>query len=109
MLLKEIMKSLQDLGAVCNIKRPRFEFRSRLNVPLKICIKSSYQAYNQFQLKERGYTNIDALDGSKGMLEKAKEKNIYQNLIHTLLGPHPIDGIEKGDFLLVSNKSFVTA
>ena len=52
-----------------------------------------------FQLKERGYTNIDALDGSKGMLEKAKEKNIYQNLIHTLLGPQPIDGIAKGDFL----------
>ena len=71
---------------------------------MKICdfclilTSSSYQVCNQFQLKERGYTNIDELDGSKGMMEKATEKNIYQNLTHALLGPHPIDGIEKGYF-----------
>ena len=30
------------------------------------------------------------------MLEKAKEKGIYKNYIHALLGPNPIEGVEKG-------------
>ncbi|XP_022249956.1 uncharacterized protein LOC106466274 isoform X2 [Limulus polyphemus] len=33
-----------------------------------------------------GYTCIDALDGSEGMLEAARKKNIYRNLFQFLLG-----------------------
>ena len=51
----------------------------------------------EFQLTERGYTNIDALDGSRGMLEKAKEKGIYKDYIHAWLGPEPIEDLENGD------------
>ncbi|XP_013788851.1 uncharacterized protein LOC106472740 [Limulus polyphemus] len=36
-------------------------------------------------LQKHGYTNIDALDGSEQMLEIAKTKNIYHNLIHIIL------------------------
>ncbi|XP_076348458.1 uncharacterized protein LOC143246121 [Tachypleus tridentatus] len=36
-------------------------------------------------LKQHGYNNIDALDGSEGMLKIAKTKNIYQNFIHLIL------------------------
>ena len=58
---------------------------------------SIVQADCILQLKERGYSNIDALDGSVGMLEQAKEKGMYKNCILALLGPHPIEGIEKGN------------
>ena len=54
------------------------------------------KTFNLFQLKERGYGNIDALDGSKGMLEKAAEKGIYKNYIHALVGPQPVEGVEQG-------------
>lgn len=33
------------------------------------------------RLKEHGYTNIDALDISQDMLNVAKEKKLYQNLV----------------------------
>ncbi|XP_022258235.1 uncharacterized protein LOC111089644 [Limulus polyphemus] len=36
-------------------------------------------------LKQHGYNNIDALDGSKEMLKIAKTKNLYDNLIHLIL------------------------
>ena len=48
------------------------------------------------QLKKRGYTNIDALDGSEEMLKQAKTKGIYKNFYKAYLGPSPIEGIEKG-------------
>ena len=31
------------------------------------------------QLVSHGFSNIDALDGSQAMLDKAREKNIYQH------------------------------
>ena len=49
-------------------------------------------------MKERGYTNIDALDASRGMLEQAKAKNIYKNYIHAWLGAKPIEGIANSMF-----------
>ena len=49
----------------------------------------------KFQLKERGYTYVDALDGSEGMLNQAKAKGIYKNYIHAFVGPQTIVGIEK--------------
>ena len=33
------------------------------------------------QLRELGFTQIDALDGSEGMLEVARQKNLYQKYI----------------------------
>ena len=53
----------------------------------------------QFQLKTRGYTNIDALDASQGMLGKEKEKRIYKNYIQALLCPETVEGIEKGLYM----------
>ena len=49
------------------------------------------------QLKEKGYTNVDALDGSTGMIEYAKSRNIYKQYIRALLGPQPIERIPKGN------------
>ena len=46
-----------------------------------------------------GYTNIDALDGSMGMIEYAKSKDIYKHYIHALLGPQPIEGIKEGKYV----------
>lgn len=33
------------------------------------------------ELKKHGFTNIDAIDVSQGMLDKAREKNVYKNYI----------------------------
>ena len=60
---------------------------------------SSLFYVNLFQLKERGYGNIDALDGSKGMLAKAKTKEIYKNHIHALVGSQPLREVKKGGLL----------
>lgn len=40
-------------------------------------------------LKEFGFTNIDALDGSKEMLDIAKEKNLYKNYHCEMLTDKP--------------------
>ena len=40
----------------------------------------------QFQLKEAGFTNIDALDASEEMLEMAKKKGVYKNLMCATVG-----------------------
>ncbi len=52
-----------------------------------------------FQLKKRGYTNIDALDGSEEMLKIAKTKGVYKNFYKAYLGPSPIGDIEKGNHI----------
>ncbi|XP_013790302.1 uncharacterized protein LOC106474158 [Limulus polyphemus] len=53
-------------------------------------------------LKQRGYNNIDALDGSEGMLKIAKTKNIYQNFIHLILkGGVRIPNIENDTYSAV--------
>jgi len=38
-------------------------------------------------LKKEGYNNIDGLDASPKMLEVAKEKNCYKNLINSIVSP----------------------
>lgn len=43
------------------------------------------------ELQKRGFLNLDALDGSQEMLERAKTKNIYGQLICDLLGPNRLD------------------
>ena len=49
----------------------------------------------KFQLKERGYTYVDALDGSEGMLNQAKAKGIYK-IISMLLWDHiPLQELRK--------------
>ena len=43
------------------------------------------------QLKECGYTHIDALDGSEEMLGKAEQLGIYDKCVHAWVGgPHKI-------------------
>ena len=65
---------------------------------LEFYFGSSFTVHSlfKFQLKKRGYTRVDALDGSEGMLRQAKVKGIYNNYIHAFVGPQPIAGIEKG-------------
>lgn len=38
-------------------------------------------------LRAAGYTTVDALDASVGMLERAREKGIYRKLVEAFLGP----------------------
>ena len=52
-------------------------------------------------MQQRGYTNIDALDGSEEMLKVAEKKNVYKNLYTRFLGPEPIKGIEKSKFVIL--------
>lgn len=51
------------------------------------------------QLVENGYHNMDALDGSKSMLDIAKGKNIYEKLVCATIGTKPIEAIETSWFL----------
>ncbi len=39
-----------------------------------------------FQLKEQGFSNINALDPSKEMLQQAREKQVYDQLFCDFLG-----------------------
>ncbi|XP_013386794.1 methyltransferase-like protein 27 [Lingula anatina] len=43
------------------------------------------------ELKKNGFQNIDALDASAEMLEKAKEKKLYNNVICDFMGPNRLD------------------
>ncbi|XP_077996307.1 methyltransferase-like protein 27 [Glandiceps talaboti] len=45
-----------------------------------------------------GYTNIDAIDLSQGLLDKAKEKGIYKKLICAKLGTGPTDGVNEDTY-----------
>lgn len=59
------------------------------------------------QLQEMGYTNIDAVDASQNMLDKAREKNIYKHLACARVGKEQLqiangmykDKVTKGDLL----------
>lgn len=49
-------------------------------------VKATFCYWNNFanfylQLKKHGFQHIDALDPSQGMLDKAKEKNLYERYI----------------------------
>ncbi|CAH1268986.1 WBSCR27 [Branchiostoma lanceolatum] len=46
------------------------------------------------ELVKKGFTNIDAVDGSQKMLDLAEKKQIYRRLICDFVGPNPLD-IEK--------------
>ena len=67
----------------------------------KIHNRPKFQNF-KFQLTERGYNNIDAIDGSEGMLGKAKEKGVYKNCITAILGPASIQGIKRGQWPVLS-------
>ncbi|CAH1240819.1 WBSCR27 [Branchiostoma lanceolatum] len=43
------------------------------------------------ELVKKGFTNIDAVDGSQGMLDLAEKKQIYRRLICDFVGPKPLD------------------
>ena len=57
-----------------------------------------------FQLQDLGFKTIDALDGCEAMLEKAKEKDVYQNLFCATLGPNRLN-IEDSKAPFESNDS----
>ena len=46
-------------------------------------------------MKERGYTNIDALDACQEMLDKSKQYGAYTNYINAYLGKNRLP-IEDG-------------
>ncbi|XP_076323038.1 methyltransferase-like protein 27 [Tachypleus tridentatus] len=50
------------------------------------------------ELKALGYSCIDALDGTKGMLEVAKKKNIYRNLFQFFFGSDKKSPISEGTY-----------
>ena len=51
-----------------------------------------------FQLKERGYHNMDALDAVQRMLDVAKTKDIFKNLICAAVEVDTPMPIEKGEY-----------
>ena len=57
------------------------------------------------KLKEAGFTNIDAFDGSEGMLEKAKTLGVYQNFIQELIPREqvPLQKIEANTYDLAAS------
>ena len=50
------------------------------------------------ELHKFGFTTIDALDISPGMLEEAKKKNVYRKFICAALGDQRILEIETGEY-----------
>ena len=42
-------------------------------------------------MRDMGFTNIDAVDCSPGMLKIARSKNIYKNIIEDVLGSKKLD------------------
>ena len=50
------------------------------------------------ELNKLGYTNIDALDISQGMLDEAKKKNVYRKYICAPLSDLRTSGIEAGEY-----------
>ena len=57
-------------------------------------------------LKNDGYLHITDLDCSKSVLEIAKEKKVYENLVRTAFGESTIDESysEKYDFVVAPSK-----
>ena len=52
------------------------------------------------QLRENGYTNIDAIDGSRDMLRLAEEKQLYGHYYVSLLGGQHAAPFDDGNVLL---------
>ena len=49
-------------------------------------------------LKELGYINVDAIDGSEAMLQKAKEKNVYQKIMVKFVDEKKNEEIQDGEY-----------
>ena len=49
-------------------------------------------------LRDRGYTNIDALDISQKMLDEAKKLNVYKQFFCAPLCAEPVAGIENDQY-----------
>ena len=49
-------------------------------------------------LKQHGYTNVDALDISQEMLNIAKKKNVYKNVICAPLSENRIKEVDTGEY-----------
>ena len=55
------------------------------------------------QLRDHGYTNIDAIDGSRDMLRLAEEKQLYGHYYVSLLGGQHVAPFDDGNVLLLLN------
>lgn len=53
-------------------------------------------------LKGHGFCNMDALDGSSGMLKLAKEKGIYQKYLHCMVDSKKIPEVDDASYDAVS-------
>ena len=49
-----------------------------------------------YQLHDAGFSNLDAIDGSAGMVEEARNSNIYNNVMCGIVGPDRLD-METGE------------
>ena len=43
------------------------------------------------QLHEKGFKNLDAIDGSAAMMEIVKKLNVYTNFYHAIVGSNKLD------------------
>jgi len=60
------------------------------------------------QLHAAGFTHMDALDGSTAMLERAKERKVYDKLICAFMGPNKIPDVKDAQYDgLVSSGCFL--
>ena len=58
-----------------------FEVVGESNANIKILDLGAGTGTVGLDLSKHGYTNVDAIDVSKKMLDKAKEKHVYKNYI----------------------------
>ena len=49
-------------------------------------------------LKELGYINVDAIDCCEAMLQKAKEKNVYQKIMVKFIDEKKNEKIKDGEY-----------
>lgn len=55
-----------------------------------------------FFLKKLGFSNIDALDGSDGMLDAARKENLYRNYFLDFVDDSPIKSVDAGAYDVVA-------
>lgn len=53
-----------------------------------------------FQMKTHGFGHFVGIDGSKGMLEMARESGLYQDLKECMMGEEPLP-VQRGSSLFV--------
>ena len=60
--------------------------------------KKKMKTMSILQLHEKGFKNLDAIDGSAAMMEIVKKLNVYTNFYHAIVGSNKLD-IADGELL----------